>query len=236
MALYAETYSSVKNRFLDWMECANAGSNVADIALDRINRAQQELWMLRPWEYLLKRSALTISSREASLPNDFGRIVRVWEDTNGDGMPDRYWYNRSRRTSDGYYLSGSFAKATGTTWKIKFYTAPTATCYVEYIASLTDFTGSSTEYSFFPGDLLLAMAQQIHLEDGGRIDDEYMAAQRKVHEKLAAFEAMAQFQNVDLRMEQNDDGGNRVDNETYSLAEGSNGAETGYDRDYDLRG
>ena len=237
MAFTPDTNATLKLRFLDWCEVADTWGNVTSVALDCLNRAQYSLWEHRPWADLRTRLQLTMSGKTASLPDTFGRMLSVWHDSDSDGRPDFYYYERSNRADDGYYITPTFAKASGYTWTITFYASPNTTPYIEYQKRLTDFAGTGTEYSYFPGDLLLTRAKRICMEDGHRTGEaEYGALVNREEELLVNYEALVQHNNADMRMEQLDDGGQRIDNEGYNLGSGSDGVATTFDPDYDLRG
>jgi len=233
-----DVFSTIRNRMLDWLsDVANEGNNITDLATDLLNRAQRELWEYRAWEYLLESGySLTISSKAATLPSDFGRMVRVWHDTDGDNRPDFYYYNRSNRVDDGYYIVSGFTKAAGHTWTINFYNSPTQTVKIDYIKTLEDFTGTGTEYSFFPGELLLCTAQKIHITESDMIGPEYSAMRQRQLEMLANYEHANHYVNVDMRLEVVDDAGDRVETEEYDLGQGVGAIATNFDNSYDLRG
>jgi hypothetical protein len=233
MSEWSETYTSVKNDFLDWMsDQANDGGNVTDVALRTINKAQLSLWRYRPWTYLLKSQTLTLTSKAATLPVDFGRVVRVYSDSDGDGKPDTFFYEHGRY-DNGYKIRDVFAKATGHAFTITFYSTPANTVYLDHIVKLDDFTGTGTEYSYFPGDLLLAEAQYIHIVDSGLIGDEFQAIVNRRNELLRDYEEAHQYVNVDPRVQHNDYYGNEVLQETYTLdgemASGTNRHSLDYD-------
>lgn len=230
-------YSDIYNRLLDWMsDVANTGGNVSNRARDLLNRAQEQLRIYRAWDGLLKRSQLTVTDKVATLPDDCREIVRVWHDSDSDGKPDFYYYQDSKRPDDGYYITDTFAKATGHTRTMTFYAAPSYDPYVEYIHSLDEFTGDGTEYSYFPGELLLATAQLIHVTESGIVGNEYSAIERRQSHLMLDYEQSHQYQNIDPRSVQNDDDGVEIELEDFNLYDGAGGIVSHFDNDYDLRG
>ncbi len=239
-----EVVARVYERLLDWLDdCSNTGGNVTNLALDLLNRAQEELRTYRRWSDLVTTSELTISSRQATLPDDCGEIVRVFEDTDGDGLPERFWWLESKRPDDGYTIRDAFDKSTGHSRTITFYTAPSSTTYLKYIKALEDFeaadvdtdeSGYAAAYSFFPNALLMARAQLIHVREGGVPDTNEMKIVQDTHDRLMTdYEQAHQWANTDMRMEILDDQAMALDIESYDLLNGSDGASSPYGNDYD---
>lgn len=235
MAYGSEVFSTAYNRMKDWLIEANDGGNVTDLALDLLNRAQERLRMYRPWEELVKQQALTVSSKTASLPSDCGEILALWHDSDSDGHPDFYYYNRSRRVDTGYRMTDSFTKAAGHARTITFYAAPSYTVYLEYIIKLDDFANSGTEYSFFPIDLLVAQAQIIHYTEQDLVDEGYRAVFDNWQRLLVDYEQAHSWRNIDMRWEITDDQNNDVEQEVYSLIDGPDVEPTNSDPSYDNR-
>lgn len=230
---HSDVFSTIKNRMLDWLQFSNTGGNVTDLALDLLNRAQRELWNYRAWEYLVTRANLTVTNKAATLPAGFGKVIRVFSDTNADGLPDFYYYNRSSRADDGYRLSDAFVKATGHAWTMTFWSAPQNTVTLEYQIVLEDFAGTDTEYSFFPGELLLARAQKIHITEAALVGNEYTAIVTREKELLLDYEHAHHYRNMDMRMELNDENGTQIENEEFDLAGGTRSAANSFDNTYD---
>jgi hypothetical protein len=167
------TYATIQSRLLDFLTVANDG-NVANVALDLLNRAQQYLWQLSDWRGIVKTSPLAVSSSlEAVAPADFGRLLSMWWDANGDGVPDGFFdemggHDPARAVS----VISSFDKATGYSTKFRFSVSPQSAPNLTYVALLEDFAGTGTEYSFFPAELLLKCAEMLHLEEHGSRQNE----------------------------------------------------------------
>lgn len=232
MGYNTETFATIKKRLQDWLD--SDGGEVTNRPLDLLNRAQNWLQQRRAWQGLVKRSALTVASRQATLPSDLLRIIRVWWDSDSDNQPDFHFYDHGRY-DDGYYVTDSFAKATGHSKVIKFYKDPTHTPYVEYQWALDDFADSGTEYSYFPGDLLLRTAQKIHIEESGLVGPEYSAIENSQKEMLNDYEASHQYINIDPRTVMLDNSGEIVDTEDYDVQGGSRDRfSDAYDNSYDL--
>lgn len=234
MPFVADLYSEIKNRFLDFIDEDNTGANVSDLALDYLNRSQKALRMYRKWEELLVTASLTLSGNSATLPADCGELLRVYHDSNSDGAPDWYYFHRDSDTSRGYYITNTFAKATGHTRTITFYSTPSHTPKIDYIQVLTDFVGTGTEYSFFPGELLLCKAKELYLLDAGLVNQpEIKAIKDQLKELLADYIAGHQYVNYPMEAVVLDDVGVPITFETYSFDHGVSGATTSQDNDYD---
>jgi hypothetical protein len=232
--LHSDLYSDIKNAYLDWMDDQeNTGGNVSDNALSTLNRAQANLERYDSWDLLVKDAALSLSGVTANLPSDYGEMIGVYIDTNSDGKPDFWYYRDSTDCSNGYKIRTTFAKATGYSGTITFYGTPQNTPYIRYKPKLTAFTGSGTEYSFFPFDLLLVEAQYIHITESGLVGPDYDAIRTRRKELLRDFRQEHQYKNHDMRIVQNDDRGYPVYNGGYSMTGDMPVTKDGFDNDYD---
>lgn len=200
MAVYKDKIATIRNRLKDWIINNPVGGYVENLDLDLLNRAQSWLCTYRPWDFLKKQTALTLSSTNiASLPDDCWQILEVYADVNGDGKPDWWYYQDDPDVSKRYVLNSTFDTATGHTWTITFpNTAVVLQALVlRYIASLADYEGTETdEYSFWPAELLLRCAQKIFLEENGIVNDNKNAIFASFNEQLKNFEQFAQKTNV----------------------------------------
>lgn len=187
MGYWTATYSEIQPRLTDWLVITGGGA-VSNIELDLLNRAQEWLWQYRPWEALQATAALTVSSRVATLPADYGRLLQVYADLDGDGRPDWYFENKSDDPARHFTLVTTFAKATGRTFAIHFTGQQQYNPYARYVKTLEAFTGTGTEYSFFPADILLRCAQKLHLEDKGDRGNEYATLNASFFEALLIYE------------------------------------------------
>ncbi len=196
-------------------------TGITDLALDHAKRAQSTLWGLKEWSPLLKRAALTVSDRVATLPSDFGRLIQggVYEDSDGTGHPD-YYYTLNGDYQTGYRWANEFdANTSAFVWKIEFHTAP-SNPYVAYIQVLPELTGSSS-YLFFPQELLLSQMKLHYLEDRNKPDSNaYQVAQNSFWRELQNFVNMTQYQNVSLRQEIRGPYGEPVSQPGYNIDDG----------------
>lgn len=220
--LHSDLFSNIKNAFLDWMDDQdNTGGNTADTALATLNRAQANLERNDCWDLLVKNANLTLGGtdgRTANLPSDFsGEVIAVGVDTNSDGKLDYFYYRDSTDVSTSYKIRYVFATATGFTGTIQFQSDPQNTPVIIYKIKLPAFTGSGTEYSFFPFDLLLYEAMNIHITESGIVGADLGAIDKKRKELLRDFRQEQQYKNNDMRSVQNDSRGYPVYNGGYSL-------------------
>lgn len=239
-----ETASKAYQRLLDWLDdCANTGGNVSNLALDLMNRAQEELRIYRPWSDLVRTTDLTLTDNAATLDDVVGEVFAAYADTDDDGLPDKWFWNSSKRVDDGYVIRDAFAKDTGHSRTITFYRAPSNTVTLEYITKLEDFVVADVDedddsyaaaYSFFPNSLLVARAQRIHALEGGVPDpNEYNGLMDREKDLLTDYSQSHEYINIDMRMELLDDDAVGVDLETYSMDLGSDGIAAPYTNDYD---
>lgn len=171
--MYAETYATdILLPLKDWLGNNITGQNVTNIPLSLANRAQKNIWMLREWQRLFKDTLLTLTNSATTLPADFGRVVSVGSDLAGTGKYD-YHYMREGDYGTGYKITGTFDKATGTVLTMTFFTPyDTGTgIYLRYIPIIPDFTGSGTEYTYFPANLIILQAQCIRTLEKGDVKE-----------------------------------------------------------------
>ena len=236
MPIYTETYTEVSNRFKEWMtDRDNTGDYVTNISLDYINRARQVLSEKTFWDDLMKHSDLTVASRIATFPSDYGRTYGMYHDADGDDKADWHYY-KDGKYDKGYKLIRNYDKTTGSTFTATFYRAPDYTPILLYQVSLANFVGSGTEYLFFPAELLLKQAQILYKEDADDLGGDYDRIINSFKQLLMEHKAGHQFSNPDYVMEQNDATGNLVQNEDYSLDGGGDGYNNtnNNDNSYDL--
>ena len=229
-------YATFKQQ-LDDTITGESGDSTVDLVLAYFNRAQDFLWQRRPWQELITRVQLTMTtSTTASLPAACGRLIRVWYDSDSDGRPDKYFFNNGKY-DDGYYITNTFTKAGGHVRTISFYRGPDHTPYIEYLRLLERFTGtgSGDEYSYFPPNLLVKTAQKIHIEESDLVGNEYKAILDAWAEEIRDYEQSHQWLNIDMRMQNNDDAGDPIETEQYNLETAtSERYNDGYDNSYDL--
>ena len=232
-----ELYSELEARLKDWINAV--GGEVTDLPLDLLNRAQNDLTMERRWSDMMFTSALTAVSGESkaySFPSDMACFRLISTDSNSDGKPDEYYFAEGRQYN-GYYLEDRFDKATGHAWVAIFYVDPATTPKVNYQKRLSDFTGSGTEYTFFPGELLLLTAQKIHIIETGLTDASYRAILDAQGKALDKYIAAHQYVNTDLVMEIKDASGRIISTESSDLSGNfsENNNSLGFNNDVDLR-
>lgn len=232
MPYYNDTYTDISYRLKDWLQVK--GGYVTTLEKDLLNRAQAELCRAADWDQLVKlSSALTVSSNIASLPADCARIIDVFDDSDGDGKPDHY-YHQEGDENYGYRLLDAFTKAAGHVQTIKFFNSPSASIYLRYVYFLTDFAATGTEYSFFPGELLLKTAQVIHASEFSDVTasglDVLLPTQQKL---LAEYKVGHLYRNRENYRHIRDTRGVRVFNDDIGL-DGSAEIQQniGRDRDY----
>lgn len=223
MAYWGGTYTAVNNRLKDWWK-KTSGGNVSDPFLDLINRANRWLWQRAEWDYLTKTYNLSavLNGLSASLPADFGRVRTngVYSDTNGDGLPDHYYFLKSSDATKRYKVACTFSVAAGHSWTITFCQSPQSVCYMDYVAVLNDFTGVGTEYTFFPDDLLFRAAQKTLLDERGVSGIDVQTITNALTEQLRDFIKCHQAPNVDRNSVVKDSYGRRVQLESY-MSDGS---------------
>ncbi len=233
MPLYAETFEQVADRFKEWLVDRDLeGDYVENIALDYINRANQNLWGRAFWDDLMVHAALTLSNKQATFPADYGRTYCVYHDQDSDGKPD-FFYCKDGRYGQGYRLTRTYSPAAGSSFTAKFFATPSYTPYLLYQKRLDDFTGTGTEYIFWPAELLLKEAQCVCKEDDDDLDASYDKLSLRRNQLLEDLKTYHQFANTDFRMEQNDAAGTPVSNEDFNLADGGSGEPNLYDNSRD---
>lgn len=230
-----DTYTQIAARLNDWLECS--GGSVSNLALDLLNRAQRNLQQYLPWDYLVKRSALTVTNKRANLPSDCGQILDIYHDSDGDGRPDYHYFQNGAYSDNGFVVENSFTVSSGHSLAIAFYSAPTNTPYIAYQATLADFAGTGTEYSYFPGDLLLIEAMYIHITEMGQVGPEYQSIVARREELLRDYRQAHQGSAQDQRMVQNDIIGDPIEQSGYAMDGSIDGVTTdrhspSYDRGF----
>ncbi len=170
MPLHGETIAKIKARLTAWLNAASSATGISDLPLDYLNRAKQWLesyqWSCDP---LITTYSLTVSDNEAVCPSDLKTILEVYSDPTITGYPDIQFYENHNEVSQRYTKYYTHDNANGGYWTIVFpsvsplLNAPK----LKYVKFLADYTGEDTEYSFFPGELLLKTAQMLVIEDYG---------------------------------------------------------------------
>lgn len=169
MAYWDASALDVYNRLGDWLQYNATDNNVENLPLDLIIRAENKLWEERDWLIFTKESDLTLSSKAATLPSDFGRMIYVYHDDDDDGIPDFYYYLNDLDSTRRYTISVTINRTTGLSKTITFANDPSSTPTIRYVADFDDLTTSnySTAKLIFPAELTLLTAQKIHILDRG---------------------------------------------------------------------
>jgi hypothetical protein len=173
------------------------------------------LWQAKPWDDLVTDVTCDLSANAYTFPVNFGRIIDVWGDLNGTGVPS-YWYYAADVYEKGYKLRDSFTKATGHTWIITFYWPQPAPVKMRYQRLLEEFTGTGTEYSFFPANLLLLECQRINTLEKGNVK-EWQAVVAEYDRVFKDYCNAHQWVNADPLPRMNDRLGHELMMEGYSL-------------------
>ena len=163
--MFNETYLEISNRFKSFLQASSIGTLLPDVAKDYLNRAQRWLQLETPWTGLVVDTPLTIIDFIATFPSDFISLVSLGHSIIDDGKINWYYY-RDAAGYEGYTLIPVFSKDVGMVWKAKFSGSyPYSPNVCRYQKKLSDFTATGTEYSFFPGDLLFAVAKYLRIID-----------------------------------------------------------------------
>jgi hypothetical protein len=215
MGAFDSKVSDIKSELNDWLNVR--GGEVQDLALSLINRAIDSLWRYRAWDLLIKNHTFTLDSNNQSLmPADFGRIIFVGYDSNGDGVPDWFFFNGCKDTGKRYDLTTTFSKTTGLALTIKFPSTPSANPVMKYVIGL-DKVEIDTDYLFFPSTLVLRAAQKAHAIDKSISGLEVNAINNDYDALLRDYSHAYYHIDRSMEMFQQDKYFNAISNEGYSL-------------------
>ena len=227
--MHAVSIKTVYGRLREWLlDQGNVGDYVTDVSLDLLNRANQNLWGKQFWQDLMKWQLLTLTNKVATLPSDFGKTYCVFEDSDSDGKPDKYYYLNGKPIN-GYRKETVYTKADGKSFTFRFFQTPGSPLYLLHQKVIDDFTAAGVaeateaarEYIFWPEELLLLEAQLIHKQDADDTGDGNYDRIKAAHKDIyTAFKRSAQFDNPDYVLEQNDAAGTRVSNQSSDLLGG----------------
>lgn len=216
--MFNETYTQdIKPFISDWLVNNNKGKLITDPVLSLANRAQKYLWLEREWQNLFKDVLLTIVSSSASLPAGFGREVMIGSDMSGSGKID-FFYKKLGGIGKGYKISDAFTKSGGHSYTITFFSPyySSTGIWLTYMSPLESFTGTGTENSYFPADLVVKCARYLFMTDKG-MDKEYQLYKTEYDNALLKYSNAVQHNNTDMSFKLNDSNGNPVYFEGYSL-------------------
>lgn len=223
MSIWSATLLKTYNRFRARIN-ATSVTGISDVVLDHAQRAQDTLWSEKEWSPLIKRAALTVTDLVGTLPSDFGRFIvgGVYDDTNGDGRPDYYYYLNGDE-NHGYHWQNDFSDNTSApALQIKFFNQP-QTPYIAYVAKLPDLTDSG-QYLFFPEDLMIAQMIFDWVTDRDKTDgNAYQAAVNRLTDAKRRFVNTVQYQNNSPITEIRGPDGHRAYQDLYNLDSGSDG-------------
>ena len=211
-------YSRVAARVSYFLNTNSVSVENGNLVLDLINRGQERLEMESDWEQLYKTSTLPIMpDRTALLPIDCEKVIRVYFDPIGLGKALGY-YTKDGDLIYGYQRIDVYAKATGMSQEqLKFFfTQPFYPTLLLYKTGLPRFTGTGTEYSFFPEQLLLRAAQLEHLEENPANPADLQSIRIAYQTALFNYKKMVVGTNADYRNTIKDWSGNQVQIQAYS--------------------
>jgi hypothetical protein len=221
MGYFKETYKADLEPILkDWITNISRGQNVQDVPLSLVNRAMKNIWQKKPWCDFATDVSVDLSSGSYTFPADFGRIISIWGDLSGTGVPS-YWFYEAESAERGYKLRDSFTKAAGHEWIITFYYPQTSVNMI-YQRVLEDLDGTGTEYLAFPANLILLECQKINSREKGNIN-ELNAYSATFDIEFKEFCNAHQWVNYDPTPSFNDRNGVPVSVETYTLDGSING-------------
>lgn len=222
--MFADTYSDLALSFNSWCDSSPTGGEyVSLLPLEYANRAQDALWSDPPqgWDYLTKTAKLTLSGLTASLPSEFGMMLNVYTDSDGDGKPDRYYF-KDGKLLEGFKFSDAFAKDTGHSFSITFYQSPESDVYCDYQVKLDPFAGTDTEYLFFPKNLMLRKMQHLRCLDKGMLK-EWEVFDKDYQRELDLFKGQHQNSAEAVGIQVNDYRGSEVFLPKYRITTGGAG-------------
>lgn len=205
MAFNNGKISDIRKRLQDWLVYSVNGSNVPNLDLDLLNRANQWLQDYRRWDSLVKTITLTMdeTGRVAILPTDVKAIIDVYVDSTVVGLPLIHFYEDDNDVAIKYTKQYTYDDTTGGFWTITFPSVSPllSNPKMKYVSILPDFVGYDNEgneiveYSFFPPELLLRCAQKLFAEEKGMTGDNINGILASFNEQLKIYEQMAQFNN-----------------------------------------
>lgn len=185
-----------------------------NLGLVVLNQAKDWLCMYKPWRDLRLDTQLTLGAdRKCTLPSDFGCMISVWIDPSGIGKPMWFYTLNDNDIARRYSDETTYSAAAGWTRKIVF---PSSTYlpqnpYITYSKVIADYTGTGTEFSFFPKNIMLVVAKKM-LQDfyGVPANQDPGWINMRVNEEIKMFEGYAYNTNVSLDMSVHDRFGNPV--------------------------
>ena len=227
MPYIGDTIATIRARLRNWLIYSSATSEIATLDLDFLNRAKAWLesykWQIDP---LITVYSLTLdSSYQVDCPSDLKTIVDVYSDVTINGIPDIHFYEDHIDPQQRYTKIYTHDNETGGYWTLTFNSLSTflSSLKLKYAKFLEDYTGSGTEYSFFPGELLLKTAQKLFAEEKGLTGDNVDLLMKSHIEVLRNYETSIQGNNQVCDLTPKDNYGNPLRISGYKL-DGSGGS------------
>jgi len=197
--------------------------NEDNLGLILINEARQNLSRMKIWHNMLVHTDLTITDNIAVLPSDILdlRIYAIDQDTDDDLYPDQdsgFFYMGTNTT--GYEFIPSGNKDTGYTTVLHFYDPPVSKIHCIYQRKLENFIGAGTEYTFFPGSLIVKYALWNHYSKEGLTNNDVSHLWNNFQKELESY--IISVQNVNTKKEYlvNDSNGKRIGIQKFNLSTG----------------
>lgn len=215
MSYFNDKYADLEKILLDYLASNKRGQNVLNLPLSLANRAQKNLWAKKPWCDFAVDVSVNLVNNSYTFPSDFGRIIEMWPDLTGNGVP-QYWYYEGNSLVNGYKIRDSFTKASGHSWSISFNYPQASDMRMTYQKVLEDMTGSGDEYLAFPLNLVLLECQKIYQREKGNTKD-LAAIEGTFDTEFKDFCNCHQWINYDSSSILRDRMGNQVVVEAYSL-------------------
>jgi hypothetical protein len=214
-------YNGIRPTLLNWISNASTSKNVANVALNLANRAQKNLWELKPWCKITEAITLSLVNNAVALPADFGRVIELYGNLTDSGIPN-YWYYETD-TEDGYSIDWNFSKDTNFAPVLTFYYSQQTSVVMRYQKVLEDFDSTvegeayaDAQFSFFPANLVILECQKINVLEKGNTK-EWMMIKDAHATALRNYINANQWVNYGALAQVNDRFGNKVMTESFSL-------------------
>jgi len=217
----------------------NLLGDVQSLKCDLLNRGQEHLTMYRKWTDMCGYHNLTLTDNVASLPSDFVSIVDVLYRTSANDKKYCSYYENGP-ANRGYEMQRTGDKDTGYTYSIRFYNTVSLAPTLFYQKRLPDFEDQTDtpQYSYFPGELLLKAAQDIHITETGLTGAEMAVIARAFKARLKEYAAHNEWHTVQLRRKPQDNNGTEIYIDNINLGGNSDygpSNNSGLSRSYDFR-
>jgi hypothetical protein len=200
-----------QDKIADILEMVN-GQSIYNTSLDNmpsnlglkvVNMAKDWLCMYKPWRDLLVlyQPVFDLATRIMTLPANYGQIVEVYTDPSNIGKPVWVYTLRDNDVAKRYDEITTYTAALGFTRQLQW--PPTVfipqTPWIRYSRVLDDYTGTGTEFSFFPMGLMLVTCKKI-LQDfyGVPAKQDPKWIQQRVLEEIRVFGGYAYQNNVSM--------------------------------------